>query len=200
MPKRTRRRRIHIQVTLVILKEDVVSRADFEGFVNNMALAYAVKPEREEDGYHIRAWDQGGRFRILGHMGETFEHLAGEYGSIVQKLAEKRESQGFKKDKNGKPDVAVCARIKSPSLAEDSPILPMLNLLFSKYKVGIYFESFPGGIVLYVEDKYGWNIVMHMVDPSYIQFKEENRELLTKAPLEYLRKMRGFLGIDDIQK
>ncbi len=198
MPQRARRRRIHIQVTPVILKEEVISRADFEGFVNNMALAYGVKPEREEDGYHIRAWDQGGRFRIMGHMGETFEYLAKEYGGIVQSLAEKRQTLGYKKNANGTPDVALCTRITSPSLADTVPVLATMNVLFSKYKLGVYFESFPGGIVIYVEDKVGWNVVARMVDPIYIQFKEENRELLTKNPLEYLRKLRMYLGIADL--
>lgn len=198
MSKRGRRRRIHIQVTPVILKEDVISREDFEGFVNNMALAYGVKPERENDGYHIRTWDQGGRFRIMGHMGETFEHLAKEYGGIVQGLAAKRETLGYKKNANGTPDVAVCTRITSPSLTYPAPVLMTMNVLFAKYKVGIYMESFRGGIVIYVEDKTGWNVVARMVDPIYIQFKEENRELLTKNPLEYLRKLRMYLGIADL--
>ncbi len=198
MPTRARRRRIHIQVTLVNLKEEVISRADFEGFVTNMAQAYGVKPEREEDGYHIRAWDQGGRFRIMGHMGETFEHLATEYGDIAQRLGAKRGTQDFKKDANGRPDVALCARITSPSLTDTAPVLSTVNILFSKYNVGLYFESFPGGIVVYVEDKHGWEVVTRMVDPVYIQFKEENRELLTKSPLEYLRKLRTYLGIEDL--
>ncbi len=198
MPTRARRRRIHIQVTLVNLKEEVISRADFEGFVTNMAQAYGVKPEREEDGYHIRAWDQGGRFRIMGHMGETFEHLATEYGDIAKRLGAKRGAHDFKKDANGKPDVALCASITSPSLTDTAPVLATVNVLFGKYNVGLYFESFPGGIVVYVEDKHGWEVVTRMVDPIYIQFKEENRELLTKSPLEYLRKLRTYLGIEDV--
>ncbi len=198
MPQHSRRRRIHIQVTPVILKEEVVSSAEFENFVNNMATAYAVKPEREEDGYHIRAWDQGGRFRIMGHMGETFEYLAKEYGGIVQSLVAKRETLGYKKTANGTPDVAVCVRITSPSLADPNPVLATFNVLFSKYKLGVYFESFPGGIVIYIEDRIGWNVVARMVDPVYIQFKEENRDLLTKDPLGYLKKLRMYLGVPDL--
>jgi hypothetical protein len=196
MSKSARRRRIHIQVMVVILKEEIISRADFEGFLNNMAQAYGVKLVRAEDAYHIRAWDQGGRFRILGNIEETFEHLAGEYGTIVKKLAEKRDGQGFKTDADGRPDVALCARITSPSLVDNPSVLAMLNVLFSKYKVGVYFESFPGGIVLYVKDKHGWDIITRIVDPNYIQFKEENRNLLTAAPLEYLGKLRKHLGIE----
>ncbi len=194
MSKRARRRRIHIQVTLVTLKAEVISRNDVEGFITNMAKAYGVKPKREEDGYHIRAWDQGGRFRIMGHMGETFQYLANEYGNIVQKLAEKKDPEDFK----GAPDAALCARITSPSLVDTAPVLATMNVLFGKYKLGIYFESFSGGIVLYVEDKHAWDIVAKMADPIYIQFKEENRELLRNAPLEYLRKLRIYLGIADL--
>lgn len=197
MAKKARRRRIHIEITLVSINEDQISYERFVNIVNNMANIYEVTPEVDEEDphtFHVRAWDAGGPFKILGTMSGFFHQFAAKYPDLIQEIVDHKGAAHDSYDWQKNNEIAFCARIKSPSLNTDLPVLRVLNLVFAKIGVGVYFESFPGGMVVYAEDGKAFTVIETVLDPAYVQFKAQNQALMESDPIAFLRKMKENFG------
>ena len=193
--KKARRRRIHIEISLVSLNEEIIPHSRYANLVRNMGRIYDAVPEAEGDMYHIRAWDAGGPFKILGTMSDIFDHFAKQYPELIRELVDLKSAANISETHDNNAEVAFCARIMSPSLTTDVPLIKILNVLFAKLNAGLYFEVFPGGLAMYAENSKAFAVFEQVFDPDYVRWKEENRSLMDSDPALFFQKLKEYLGL-----